>query len=624
MNSLLLLALSVVFLAHSAAAQQENFLIIVADDVGTDRIGSYNEYQALSVPEPFTPKIDSLLKEQGVLFRNAWSNPMCSPTRALLVTGDHAFRTGMGHLAMNQSNSWSLPVAEITIPETLPPAYSSVAVGKWHLGNDVTTHPMDSGFGEHHGSLHNLGRPIQNPNPSPPQTEVSSMKGDYFTWVRHDGNATSSTKTITSVFDEPFNLTSRNFVNGDNYATRHTANEAIEFVDGDGTGDLPEPWLLYVAFNAPHFPFHVPPPQVYVGPDDLQTTLSPNPTDGELHRIMIEAMDVETGRIIEAIDPAVLAHTTIIFLGDNGNPVKTVEGNQDPSHAKGSLYEGGINVPLIVRSPRLQDYALNRNMESSALVSLADVFQTVAEIAGVTTTAGEDSVSMVPLLEDPTLPDDHTHSFLYAERFEENGIPAGNASAIADIRNQGPTDPHYQSKYERTIRDEDYKLIRRNGTYEEFYDLQVAAVDVEATNLIPDGDTSSLSSAQWLAFHDLKREMEELVGLRIRCPGDPLDPNDHYGNDIDGDGICDATDSCIQVADPQEVDTDADGCGNPCDADYNNDGTVNAPDFFTFVQALGTANPDVDHNLDGTVGGPDFFALRALFQKPPGPSGHCP
>ncbi|MHC5212536.1 MAG: sulfatase-like hydrolase/transferase, partial [Planctomycetota bacterium] len=119
----------------SQGVSRGNVLIVVADDLGVDMVGAYGEG---SDPPP-TPVIDSLAS-QGVLFRNAWSNPVCSPTRAALLTGRPAFRNGIGYIVDASPNNLALPYAEVTLPEMLALGtggnYRSGAFGKWHLGND--------------------------------------------------------------------------------------------------------------------------------------------------------------------------------------------------------------------------------------------------------------------------------------------------------------------------------------------------------------------------------------------------------------------------------------------------------------------------------------------------------
>jgi arylsulfatase A-like enzyme len=108
-----------------------NVLIVLLDDVGTDKIGAYAEH-----PRPaHTPNLDALAAE-GVLFRNAWATPQCSPSRAALLTGRYGRRSGVGRTVQAYESSYELPPDELTLPEMLrgaPDAWDSSEVGKWHL-----------------------------------------------------------------------------------------------------------------------------------------------------------------------------------------------------------------------------------------------------------------------------------------------------------------------------------------------------------------------------------------------------------------------------------------------------------------------------------------------------------
>ena len=102
-----------------------NVLLIVADDLGVDRIGAYQEH-----PQPaHTPIVDELAAD-GLLFRNAWSNPTCSPTRATLLTGRYSFRTGVGRAITYAGGTFELPVTEQSLARSLAPAYATAAAGK--------------------------------------------------------------------------------------------------------------------------------------------------------------------------------------------------------------------------------------------------------------------------------------------------------------------------------------------------------------------------------------------------------------------------------------------------------------------------------------------------------------
>jgi arylsulfatase A-like enzyme len=380
-------------LAPPAPAQQPNILLMIADDLGVDRVGAY-----AAVPDPgHTPVIDALAAD-GVLFRNAWSNPTCPPTRAGILTGRQPRSTGFC-----ATNFWNtpteLPLAESALPELLPPEYRSAAVGKWHMGSLKVSgwlHPLLQGFEHFRGSM----------------TIFDASTGDSYS-------------DFTKVID------GTSFVPTTNYATTDQVDDALDLIDGWGA----EPWFLWLAFHAPHAPFHKP-------PASLHTFGSlPNPVGLNIPvhmKAMAEAMDTEIGRLLDSLDPSVRANTIVLFVGDNGTDKLATTAPFLPSHAKGTVYQGGVNVPLIASGP-----GIARGAECQALVSTTDLHATILELAGAATAANTDSVSLVPYFTDPGLPS--LRATVYTEVF----LPNGN----------GP----YTSRA-RALRDGRYKLMQVFGS----------------------------------------------------------------------------------------------------------------------------------------------------------------
>lgn len=439
-----LLVLCLLASATSAGAR-DNFLIIVADDLGVDSVAVYSDDTAYGhVGEGAnhgpTPRIDALAA-QGVLFRNAYTNSTCAPSRAQILTGRHGLRTGIG-----VPGGAELDLAEIAIPAILDATHESAAIGKWHVGpaGDVD-HPIDTGFDYYAGAL--------NGNVS-----------DYEDWQKTINSAGGSATVIP---------------NHTVYATDDNSAEAIAKIAEFGE----DPWIVYLAFNAPHAPFHVP-----TGP--LTTSVNAASTNRVKYEAMVEAMDREIGDVLDSIPASIMADTTVIFVGDNGTPSGVTRPPFVSSHAKGTVYEGGVNVPLIIMSPHAV-----AGTESLALVQSTDIFATVAEIAGVGS-AAEDSVSMLPYLQDPTLPTLSVRPYQYAEQFDPNGV-------------SGPYTDH-----QRGIRDDQYKLIWRNDVFEEFYDLTTHPF--EDGNLLP---YEGLTEEQKAAYDVLAQQMDSVDAEgQAACP----------------------------------------------------------------------------------------------------------
>jgi arylsulfatase A-like enzyme len=396
----------------AAARAQDNVLVIVADDLGVDMVERYGEG-----PDPAkTPTIDSLAAN-GVLFRNAWANPVCSPTRAHLQTGRYGFRTGLGVVV--GKFGWGLQLGEQTLPEALAQDttldYSTAFIGKWHLSslNTGWIHgPLLQGYDHFVGTTGNFKHPQ-----------------DYFTWDKVDNGS-------VSVCTE--------------YATTNTVDEALAWI-----ATAQEPWMCFVAFNAPHAPFHAPPANLHT---QILPNVDPRYFPRPFYKAMIEALDTEMERMLHGMSDK-LPRTNVIFIGDNGTPQECSLAPFVGEHAKLTPYEGGVNVPLIVSGPAVRQ----PGREVTHLVGAVDVFDTVLELVGahglVVTPASiaRDSVSFASYLGDPSAP--RRRRFIYADHFNPNG-PPGMAGA---------------SFFQRTIRDEGYKLILfdNSGTLRtEFYDLR--------------------------------------------------------------------------------------------------------------------------------------------------------
>lgn len=390
-------------------SQRPNVLLVVADDVGVDLIPAYGEYN----DPPITPTIDALAHE-GMLFRNAYSNPLCSPTRATILTGRYALRTGIGVNIFE--NTAALKLSEVTIPELLDngnSGFSHSCFGKWHLGNATVggnLAPNLAGFSHYDGCLLGLLAP-------PPI--------NYFAWPR-DVDGVVSTCTV--------------------YATTQVVDSALAWIQ-----QAPEPWFCSLNFNAANYPLHAPPAGLCY--EDL-TGLDPSMTPRPFTKAMVEAMDTELGRLFANLG-SILDNTMVIFVGDNGTQNNSLAPPLGPSnHGKGSLYEGGINVPWIVKGPGVVAGSV-----CDALVNTTDLFRTIAEIAGVDPDAvipevTLDSVTTVPYFADPGRAP--LRRWVFSEWTEPVGATGSQITYAA-----------------RAMRDERYKLILqgRAGLAYELYDL---------------------------------------------------------------------------------------------------------------------------------------------------------
>ncbi|GGA88573.1 hypothetical protein GCM10011369_33390 [Neiella marina] len=356
-----------------------NILLIVGDDIGVDNVSGYGEHGDYSAQ---TPNIDQLASS-GVLFRNVWANPMCSPSRASLLTGRHALRHGV----FSPGRLGELAATEYTIAEALKDAgYATALFGKWHLGTRQASLPTSQGFDYYSGSLENID--------------------DYFSWQK------TTLVGADAEQSEPVVETA--------YATDAVASEAAEWI-----ASTQQPWFVQLAFNAPHFPFHVPPEGSYHAvslagqPGDLCSRNSSNDPVTACYRAMAEAMDSAIGQLLNSMDTTTRENTLVIFVGDNGTSGAAVIEDSDypftAAHAKGTMYEGGVNVPLVIAAGN--NIGLDAG-EIDALVQIQDLYPTLLAIGNATTSNDIDGLSLLGHL-DAQAPASQVHQQLYSELYDE-------------------------------------------------------------------------------------------------------------------------------------------------------------------------------------------------------------
>jgi arylsulfatase B len=182
------------------------------------------------------------------------------------------------------------------------------------------------------------------------------------------------------------------------YATTDTTNDALAWINARGSN----PWFAWVAYNAPHSPFHKPPSDLHTYDTEVSgwNTLPIGANQRTHFNAAIEALDTEIGRLLSSMTPTVLANTWVIFVGDNGSPPQVVQDPFGSTHAKNTLYEGGVRVPLLISGPGV----VSPDRESSDLVHAVDLYSTILEMAGIDVAATQpavkpiDSESLMPQL----------------------------------------------------------------------------------------------------------------------------------------------------------------------------------------------------------------------------------
>ncbi len=326
------------------ATAPPNVLLIIADDLGIDALGAYN----ISQTPPRTPNIDALAAA-GVVFENFWVTPACTTTRAALITGQHGFESTIDYVPAVMPDTTPTIQQRLKASDLATP-YATGVFGKWHLGgpNAEANHPARFGIDRYAGNLFNLD--------------------DYDDWTLTDNGTQTQERT---------------------YHTTKVTDLALEFIRSNPED---QPWFTWVAYAAPHTPFHAP-------PQSLIAEATPTQRPEQQYRAMVEAMDTEIGRLVAGLPDGDKANTVILFMGDNGSPKRGRDKQVfAPDHVKGSLYEGGIRTPLIVGGGPVARKAVRED----ALVNATDVFATITALATSSeqpTDVPSSSVSFRPLLD---------------------------------------------------------------------------------------------------------------------------------------------------------------------------------------------------------------------------------
>lgn len=323
------------------AREKPNVVVIVADDLGWHDVG----YNGSNIR---TPNLDRLA-ERGLRLDRFYVCPICSPTRAGLMTGRYPIRFGLMRAVVPPWREGGLPTNEVTLADVMEKAgyEHRGAFGKWHLGHsDVKYHPLRRGFtrfeGHYNGAI------------------------DYFT---HEREGEIDWHVDFEPSDRP------------GYSTNLIAEAASRFIRRHAGGD--SPFFCYVPFNAPHGPLQAP-EEAIAEYDDLQWKGNPAPKRRRTYAAMVTLMDRGIGRILEAIEEKGLEQETLVwFFSDNGGTGRF--GDNRPLRAsKQRVFEGGVRVPAIVRWPGGLPGA--RTVDSP--IAYVDVLPTLMHVAGVESHGG--------------------------------------------------------------------------------------------------------------------------------------------------------------------------------------------------------------------------------------------
>lgn len=414
----------IVISAAAAAAAKPNIIFVISDDQGKDASAEYS----LSSDVPNTPNLTALANN-GVIFENLWVSPTCSPTRAGLITGKHSVETTVFEPGD------ALPSTEVILQQYLKndpvgSEYTSAMVGKWHLGGGQSG-PNDFGLDFFAGI-------------------ITGAVSDYFNW---NLNVNGSTSTNT------------------NYVTTELTDQAIDWIDSQST-----PWFLWLSYNAPHSPYHLPPAGLHarsLSGTDADIAANPRP----YYLAAIEAMDSEFGRLWNSLSAQEQSDTIVIYVGDNGTPRNVIDNAINQSGNKGTLFQGGVNTPMFVSGSGVTRMGEREN----ALINHTDFFPTIAEITGVNLPSYGGGESFIELLDaQNTAARDHAYT--------ENN----NGFTVRNIR---------------------YKLIEAVNAAQELFDLD--SDPAELTNLLAGStDTTAIMTELEAAADDIRGSMD-ITGVKF-------------------------------------------------------------------------------------------------------------
>jgi arylsulfatase A-like enzyme len=347
----------VLALAMPAALADErpNIIVMVADDLGWNDVGFHGG-------DIDTPSLDRLAAE-GVELNRFYTTPICSPTRAALMTGRDPIRLGVAYGVILPWDNNGVHPGEHFMPQSFQGAgYQTAMVGKWHLGHaQMTYHPNNRGFDHFYGHLH---------------TEV----GFYPPFTVNGG--------------KDFQRNGED-IDDDGYETFLLADEVSRYIR---ERDQSKPFFVYMPFIAPHTPLDAPQdlqdkykdintdlePSRAKGTDDTRrmAKLLMQPSARPMYAAVVDGMDQAIGQVLDTLDSEGIADNTIVlFFSDNGGAAYSVGGadNVPLRGGKGETFEGGIRVVSVMRWPE----SIKPAQKLTDIMTVMDVFPTLADAAGI-------------------------------------------------------------------------------------------------------------------------------------------------------------------------------------------------------------------------------------------------
>ena len=353
-----------------------NIILIFVDDLG------YCDSEIYGCEEIKTPNIKKLA-DSGVSFSAGYvTSPVCSPSRASLLTGKYQQRFGHEFLpdAVPQKKA-GLPIDQITIADKLQDlGYVTGLVGKWHLGTRDEYHPLNRGFDYFYGLL-TEGSDYLDPTNPDARIIYRKWRGEYPPRINSSSELWSG-RDSDSIFENKEKLVE------ERYLTDAFTSKATSFISEHKS----EPFFLYLPYTAPHGPLQT--TQYYY--DKYKSVKNESQ---RIYAAMIDALDSGIGVIIDTLEQHDLINDTLIFLiSDNGGGVADYGSNFPFRLGKHTLFEGGVRVPFVMSWPnKIKKYSVYDNS-----VSTLDVFPTIINATGAKLNFDNlDGVDLLPYLNQP-------------------------------------------------------------------------------------------------------------------------------------------------------------------------------------------------------------------------------
>jgi len=383
--------------AEDKKATQPNFVIIFTDDQGYGDLGCFGSTKIK------TPHLDRMAKEGARFTSFLVGASVCTPSRAALLTGSYPKTVGMERGVLHPDSTTGLHPDEHTIADHLKgQGYATACFGKWHLGHHPETLPTRQGFDEYYGI----------PYSNDMNHKAEALEGGKILWKNADllwnDQESAITKWNTPLMEGEKII---ELPTDQRTITRRYTDKTIDFIKKNKE----KPFFVYLAHSMPHVPLYVP-----------EDVYDPDPQNAYTN--VIEHIDAETGRLLDALRETGLDENTyVIFTSDNGPWIwlKNHAGSTGPLRGlKGETWEGGMRVPCVMWAPG----RIPAGTECDQLATTLDLLPTIAALTDSELPKDRkiDGVDISSLLADPTAESPRKEFLYYHKRGYVEGIRQGD------------------------------------------------------------------------------------------------------------------------------------------------------------------------------------------------------